>query len=137
MKIRAISVRRQHVLHALLEPMHELVAERITKGRVGDNGYALEEAGWADALRAVDDLAGEDEVSGADLLAQRAYSGKCQDRTNAERLQGGNVGASRHRGGVNSVPNAVACKESDLSARRERRDGNRGAWKAPGLRSFR
>lgn len=87
-------------------------------------------------LGAVDDLVGDDDVSGADLFPQAADGREGDDGLNADALEGGNVGARGHVRRRDVVVRAMAREERERDrsfGRRERgdRDGRRRS--SPGL----
>lgn len=123
----------QRNLHALLQEAHELVRKRVAELRVRDDGEAVEEARGAHALRAVDDLRREDEVARPDLLAQGADCREGDDEPDAERLERGDVGARRDRGGRDGVADAVSGDEGDMCSSCTLGDGDGRARFAPGL----
>ena len=99
-----------------------------------DDAGALEEAGGANALGAIDDRSGEDGVSRTNLLTKGADCGEGEDGTDAEGLKVSDVGSGRDGRGVDGVPDAVTCEESNLGAIGQRADSDGRAGEPPGLR---
>jgi hypothetical protein len=121
---------------ALANQLRQPLVERIPKRDVSDEA-SLEEGKGADALCAVDDLVGNDEVPRFDLLPQGAHGGKGNDGADAEAAQRGDVGAGGHFVGGELVVEAVAGEEGDgeaLSGRggRVQEDGDGRGGEAPG-----
>lgn len=129
----AVPVGREDSLYALLEPADELVAERVPERGMGDDSGTLEKACRTDTLGAIDDLTGEDKVSGCDFLAERSYGREGQDRAHTQRLQSSDIRARGNGGWIDSVPNAVTSEKSDLGTRRQSADRDGGTGKSPGL----
>jgi len=80
----ASSLQIQRPPHPLLQPLDELVAERIPKHGVRDDRGVLEERRRPDALGAIDDLRRDDERSWRDFLAKRADGGEGDYGADAE-----------------------------------------------------
>lgn len=86
-------------------------------------------------LGPVNDLVGDDNVTGADLLAETADGREGDDRLDSEVLQGGNVGAGGDARRRDRVVQAMAGEERERDfavGRLERRDRDRGRRGAPG-----
>lgn len=77
---------------------------------------ALEEGEWADALGAVDDLVGDHEVHGLNLLLQRADGGEGNHASHADVSEGGDVGASGDLMRRKLVVRTMAGQEGDGDA---------------------
>ncbi len=86
-----------------------------------NDAQSLEEARWAHALRSVDDLRRDGEVTRPNLFAKRAYGGERDDEANAQGLQGRDVCSSRDFGWRDRVSLPMASEESD-----ERSSGSLG-----------
>lgn len=91
-RMQGLGVIVQHLLDQGGDQSHELLVERVAEHGMRDDARALEEGGWPDALGAVDDLVGDDEVPGTDLLAKGADGAEGDDGLDAERFEGGDVG---------------------------------------------
>lgn len=115
---------------ALLNNSGKAGVKGVGKTDVSYNA-ALVEGEGADALGAVDDLVGDDEIHGLDLLAQRADGGEGDDGAHADGAQGGNIGAGGNLVGSQLVVEAVAGEEGDgVAVVLEDHKGRRG--RAPG-----
>lgn len=100
------------VLGAAPDDVGNLGVVGVGEGDVADEAV-LEEGEGAVALGAVDDLVRDDEVHGADLLAQGADGGEADDGAHAQRPQGGDVGAGGDLVRRELVVLAVAGQEGD------------------------
>lgn len=80
------------VLGTALDDVGDLGVVGVGEGDVADEAI-LEEGEGAVAFSAVDDLIRDDEVHGADLLAQGADGGEADDGAHAQGAQGSDVGA--------------------------------------------
>lgn len=103
------------VLGAALDDVGDPGVVGVGEGDVADEAV-LEEGEGAVALGAVDDLVGDDEVHGADLLAQGADGGEADDGAHAQGAQGGDVGAGGDLVRRELVVLAVAGQEGDGDA---------------------
>jgi hypothetical protein len=89
-------------------------ADGVAEGDVADDAFA-EEGG--DAMEgAIDELVGDDEVSGLVLFLERADGGDGEDALDAELFEGVDVGAEVELGGQDAMAAAVAGKEGDFAA---------------------
>ena len=91
--VLALSGSLHDLAYACLEPVDELVGERIPEHGVRDDAGALEETGGTHALRAINDLVRKDEVARGELLAEGSYSGECENRADTEGLESCDIGA--------------------------------------------
>jgi len=97
---------------ALAHDLGNSLVKGVREADVADHA-ALEEGERADALGAVDDLVGDDEVSGLDGFLQRTNGAEGDDGADAQTAQGGDVGAGRNLVGCDLVVQAVTRKEGD------------------------
>jgi len=97
---------------AFAHHLGDTLIEGVTEGNVGDY-TALEESPWPDALGAVNDLVGDDEVAGLDLLLQTSDRGESNDGADTNRAKGSNVGAGGDLVGSDLVVRTVAAQESN------------------------
>jgi hypothetical protein len=97
---------------ALAHDLRDALVEGVREADVADHA-ALEEGEGADALGAVDDLVGDDEVAGLDGFLQRADGAEGDDGADAQAAQGGDVGAGGDLVGCDLVVQAVARQEGD------------------------
>lgn len=115
-----------HSLGALSDDLGNLIIIGIGEGNV-PNESILEEGEGAVALGAVDDLIGNDEIHGLDLLLQRSDGGEADDGAYTDEAQSGNVCAGGDLMGRMLVVFAVAGQEGDGdTAVLENHDGCRG-----------
>lgn len=77
---------------ALAHDLGNTLVEGIGEADVADHA-ALEEGERADALGAVNDLVGDDEVAGLDLFLEGAYGAEGDDGADTEATESGDVGA--------------------------------------------
>ena len=77
---------------------------------------AVAEEGRDAVEGAIDELVGNDEVSGLVLFLERADGGDGEDALDAEFLEGVDVGAEVELGGKNAMAAAVAGEKGDLAA---------------------
>ena len=87
---------------------------RIAKGYMADD--AVTEEGRDAVEGAIDELVGNDKVSGLVLFLKRADGGDGEDALDAEFLEGVNIGAEVELGGKNAMAAAVAREKGDLAA---------------------
>ncbi len=102
-------------LKTMPAPPHHLrqpLIERIRKPHM-PNDASLEERPRPDALRSIDNLIRHDEVPRPDLLLQAADGGEGDDGADAERAEGGDVGARGDFVRGQFVVEAVAREEGD------------------------
>lgn len=97
---------------AFADDLGDTLIEGVAEGNVG-NHTTLEVGPWPHALSTVNDLVGDDEVAGLDLLLQTADSGESNDATDTDRAQSGDVGTGRNLVGSDLVVSTVAAQESD------------------------
>lgn len=90
----------------------EPFVKRIGKPHVPDDA-SLEESPRPHALGAIDDLIRDDEIARSDLLLQAADGGEGDDGADAERAEGGDVGARGDFVRGELVVEAVAGEEGD------------------------
>lgn len=118
------------MLGASLDHLGQTGVEGISKSYV-PNDTSLEEGERPDALGPIDDLIGDHEVHGLDVLLQRTDGREGNDAANADMAQGGNIGAVGDLMGRILVVQAVSRKEGNVGAvMGEDVDGRRG--RAPG-----
>lgn len=97
---------------ALAHHLGNTLIKGVTEGDVGD--YAtLEESPGTNTLGAVNDLVGDNKVTGLDLLLQTANGGEGNDAADTDGAQGGNVSAGGNLVGSNLVVQAMAAQEGD------------------------
>lgn len=99
-----------HARGAELDHVRKLFVEGVRKPDVPHNPV-LEEGERADALGPVNDLVGNDEVHGLDLLAEGPDGGEGDDAADADGPQSGDVGARWHLMRGDLVVDAVASEE--------------------------
>lgn len=109
--------------------------EGVTEGNVSDDA-ALEEGEGTDTLGAVDDLVGNDKITGLDLLLQATDGGEGDDGADTDGAQSGDVGAGRDLVGSNLVVQTVTAQEGDgdrlvVVGALVVQDGNGGGGGAP------
>jgi hypothetical protein len=104
----------------------QLVAEWVSEHRMNDQTLAPEESLLSDTFGPVDDLVWNDKVPWSDLLPERADGGKGNNGLDANMLQSGNVGSSRHLSWCDGVGDTMSGDESDERTGGESRDGDRG-----------
>ena len=109
MKSDAVTLQR---VAAGADNLRNALVEGIAERNVGD-GTSLEEGERADALGAVDDLVGDHEVAGLDLLLQTADGGEGNDGADANGAEGGDVRAGGHLMGRDLVVLAMTAQEGD------------------------
>jgi hypothetical protein len=121
---------------AFANNLGDTLIEGVTEGNVGDN-TTLEVGPWANTLGAVNDLIGDNKVTGLDSLLETANSGESNDAADTDGAQSSDVGASGHLVRGNLVVGAVTAEERDgnglvvvLALVVE--DSNRGGRLAPG-----
>jgi len=110
--------------------------EGVTKGNVG-NHTALEVGPRPDTLGAVNDLVGDDKVTGLDGLLEAAHGGECDDAADTDGAQSGDVGTGRDLVRGDLVVQAVTAQERDgnglaIVLALVMQDGNRGGGFTPG-----
>ena len=122
---------------ALAHDLGDALVEGVSETDVADHA-ALEEGERTNALGAIDDLVGDDEVAGLDLLAQRAYGAEGDDGADTEATESGDVGASGDLVRSNLVVKTMAgdeCDRNGLAVSRGRgvvKDGDGRGRCAPG-----
>lgn len=84
----------------------------VAEGNVSHDTF-LEECKRSDTLGAVDDLVGNHEITGLDLLLQAANGGEGDDGADTDGTQGSNVGAGRDFVGRNLMVQAMATEEGN------------------------
>ena len=89
-------------------------ADGIAKGNVADDAFAKESGGAQEG--AVDELVGDDEVSGPVLFFERADGGERKDARDAEFFEGVEVGAEIEFGGQDTMTASVTGEEGDFAA---------------------
>lgn len=102
-------------LQAVSTGPHDLgdtLVEGVTEGNVSDHA-ALEEGEGTDTLGAIDDLVGNDEIAGLDLLLQATDGGEGNDGANTDGAQSSNVGAGGNLVGSDLVVQTVTAQEGD------------------------
>lgn len=119
-----------HVLGTRLDNLGQRGIKRVSKA---DMTYdtPLEKGKRPDTLSAVDNLIGDDEVHGLDLLLQRTDGGEGNDAADTDTPQSSNIGAVGDLVRCELVVEAMAGEERDVGAVvGEDVDGRRG--RAPG-----
>lgn len=121
---------------ALAHHLGDALVKGVAEGDVGDNA-ALEESPWAHALGTVNDLVGDHEVAGLDLLLQTADGGEGDDGANTDGAEGSDVGTGRNLVGSDLVVGTVTAQESDCDSLAVVlalvvQDGDGGGRSAPG-----
>lgn len=99
---------------ATTHDLGQSVVERIREPDVPDDA-SFEEGPWPDAFGPIDDLIRHDEIPRSDLLLQAADGGEGDDGADAERAEGGDVGARRDFVWGEFVVEAVSGEEGDWS----------------------
>ena len=89
-------------------------ADRVRERHVTDDAVA--EEGIRAMARAVDELVGEDDVRGVIVLLHRADRARGEDRMHAEFLEGEDVGAVVHFGGIEAVASPVSRQKGHADA---------------------
>ena len=97
---------------ALAHDLGNSLVKGVREADVADHA-ALEEGEGADALGAVDDLVGDDEVAGLDGFLQRANGAESDDGADTQATQSGDVGAGGDLVGCDLVVQTVARQEGD------------------------
>lgn len=120
--------------HATLVPNHLLkdCGEGVGKHGMGDQ-TVLKEGRGADTLGAVNDLRGEDKVTGLEFLTEGSDGREGNDGFNTEGLEGRNVGTCGDLGGGQVVATAVAGQECNVETGGGLGDGNSIARLSPRL----
>lgn len=97
---------------ALSHHLSDLLVKRIRKADVGHDAL-LKECKWPNALGAIDDLVGHDEISRFYLLAQRTDGAESDNAAHADRAQRGDVSAVGNLVRCDFMAEAVARDEGD------------------------
>lgn len=122
---------------ALAHDLGDALVEGVGETDVADHA-TLEEGEGTDALGAVNDLVGDDKVTGLDLLLQRAYGAEGDNGADTEATESGDVGAGGNLMGSDLVVKTMAGDEGDgdgLAVGRGRgvvEDGDGRGGSAPG-----
>ena len=99
-------------MSALANNLGDSLIEGIAEGNVGDN-TALEVGPRANTLGAVNDLVGDDKITGLNFLLKTADGGEGNDAADTDRAQGGDIGTGRDLVGGDLVVSAVTAQERD------------------------
>ena len=114
---------------ALNQAFAQVGAERIGEADMHDDAIA-EECGGTSGAGSIDDLIGDDHVTGYDFLLQRPDGRDGEDSLHSESLEGPDVGADRNLMRHQSVSDAVPRQEGDpLAMQRADHDLVRGVAK--------
>lgn len=95
---------------ALADNLGDTLVEGITEGNVR-NHAALEVGPWPHTLGTVNDLVGDDKVTGLDSLLETADSGESNNATDADGAESSDVGAGRDLVRSDLVVGAMAAQE--------------------------
>src|SRR5258706_15619904 len=95
MQLRTLPGVIQNPFDQRSDELGELLRKWVTKRSVCNDLSALKEGGDAGSFGAVYDVIGDDEISGANLLTQRSYRVKCQNRFHTNVLKRGDIGSKR------------------------------------------
>ena len=99
-------------------------------------GYqTVAEEGTPAVARQVEDLVGDDQVTGDVIVAQAAAGGDSDQALNAQRLEGVDVGAVVDLGGRDMVTDAMPGEEGNLNAIQRAGDDG-GRWLSEGGGKF-
>jgi hypothetical protein len=97
---------------ALADNLGDALIKGVAEGDVGNN-TALEESPWTDTLGAINDLVGDDEIAGLDLLLETADGGESNNGADTNGAKGSDVSAGGNLVGSDLVVRTVAAEESD------------------------
>lgn len=119
----------------LAHHLGDTLIEGVAEGNVSDN-TALEESPWTHTLGAVNNLIGDHEVAGLDLLLQASDGREGNNGGNTDGTEGCDVGASRNLMRGDLVVGTVTAEESNGNSLAVVlalvvQDGDGGGWSAP------
>jgi hypothetical protein len=97
---------------ALAHDLGDALIEGVAEGNVC-NRTTFEVSPWSHTLGTVNNLVGDNKVTGLDFLLQTADGGESNDAANTDGAQSGDVGTGRNLMRSNLMVGAVAAQESN------------------------